>query len=124
MNRPELETPIKDLICHRAQLERHTMRELFAANPCRFELFSLEACGLLLDYSRNRATSETMQLLTGLAEAAGVRALRDGMLAGEAINLTEGRAVLHTALRAPKGANVMLGGRDVVPDVHLSLIHI
>ncbi|MEM6850293.1 MAG: glucose-6-phosphate isomerase, partial [Pseudomonadota bacterium] len=87
-------------------LERHVetlgavhMRDLFAEDPGRFETMSVEAAGLVLDYSKNRMTAETLRLLTDLAEARDLGAARDAMLSGAPINLTEGRAVLHTALR-------------------------
>jgi len=89
----------KRLQQHQSTLAKKTMRELFAEDKGRFERFSLRFGDLLLDYSKNRITSETMPLLHDLARAAGVEGMRDKMFAGEPINLTEGRAVLHVALR-------------------------
>ena len=94
------------------------LRTLFADDPGRAERFYAEGAGLFLDYSKNRITPETMQLLLALAEERGVAARRDAMFAGEAINITERRAVLHVALRAPRGTHIDAGGADVVPDVH------
>ncbi len=114
----KLDAAARDLRSHRVALEGRSLRALFATDPGRYDRLSLQACGLLLDFSKNRVTPETMQLLGALAKAADVEALRDAMLHGEPINLTEGRAVLHTALRAPKGSVAMTGGRDVIADVH------
>jgi glucose-6-phosphate isomerase len=94
------------------------LRDLFAADPTRGERLTAEGAGLYLDYSKHRVTDETLGLLLNLARETGVEAKRDAMLAGEKINVTEGRAVLHTALRAPRGAVVMVDGKNVVPDVH------
>ncbi|MFC4637488.1 glucose-6-phosphate isomerase [Deinococcus hohokamensis] len=93
------------------------LRDLFAADPQRGERLSAEGAGLYLDYSKHRVTDETLGLLMNLAHARGLEARRDAMLRGEKINLTEGRAVLHTALRAPAAAVVKVDGRNVVPDV-------
>jgi glucose-6-phosphate isomerase len=105
-------------------LERHYrtargwhMRDLFAADPGRGERMTLSACGLTLDYSKNIATDETMKLLRALAAAAGWERMRDAMYAGEKINVTEKRAVLHVALRNIGGKPIMVDGRDVMPDV-------
>ena len=114
-------TQFEALTRHRETLTGRPMRQLFADDPARFDRFSLSACGLTLDYSKNRITTETMALLEALAKSAGVEPLRDTMFAGEPINRTEGRAVLHTALRAPAGVRIMTGGRDVMPDVHATL---
>ncbi|MGY2895741.1 glucose-6-phosphate isomerase [Deinococcus sp. UYEF24] len=108
----------KALEVHHTQIEHTHMRELFAADATRGERLSLEAVGLYLDYSKNRVTDETLKLLADLARETGVEAKRAAMFAGEKINVTEDRAVLHTALRAPKGATVMVDGHNVVPDVH------
>jgi len=94
------------------------MRKLFADDPDRAERFSVEGAGLFLDYSKNRVTDETMCLLLQLAEARKVTQRRDAMFAGEIINTTERRAVLHVALRAPRGTRITLDGSDIVPDVH------
>lgn len=97
------------------------MRDLFAADPDRFERLSGEAAGLFLDYSKNRLDGRTLELLAALARERGVEARRDAMFAGEKINNTEHRAVLHTALRAPRGEHLMVDGQDVNADVHAVL---
>ncbi|HEY3724328.1 MAG TPA: glucose-6-phosphate isomerase [Acidimicrobiia bacterium] len=94
------------------------LRTLFADEPDRGEQLCLEVGDLYLDYSKNRLTAETMALLAALARGAGVEQLRDAMFAGEKINITEDRAVLHVALRAPKGEKILVDGVDVVPEVH------
>jgi glucose-6-phosphate isomerase len=94
------------------------LRTLFGEEPRRGESFAVEAAGLYLDYSKNRVTSETMRLLLALADEAGLRGRIDAMFAGEKINVTERRAVLHVALRAPRGASIMVDGSNVVPEVH------
>ncbi|WP_207457994.1 glucose-6-phosphate isomerase [Azospirillum sp. SYSU D00513] len=109
------------LLRHREALSDTHMRDLFAADPDRFQRFSLEACGLLFDYSKNRVTDETMAQLLALARQQDLEGWRDRMFAGEPINLTEGRAVLHTALRNRSDRPVMAGGRDVMPDVRAVL---
>ncbi len=101
------------LDAHRRAIAPLCLRDLFAADPGRFERFSAEACGILLDFSRNAITDETLVLLAALARQQGVESQRDAMFAGERINHTEGRAVLHTALRAPAGARVLIDGADV-----------
>jgi glucose-6-phosphate isomerase len=106
---------------HFAALERKHLRDLFAEDPGRAERFSLEAAGVHLDYSKHRITSETLAHLVRLAEACGLREHIDAMFAGERINVTEKRAVLHVALRAPRSATIHEGGRNVVPDVHAVL---
>ena len=105
---------------HRAETPRD-MRAAFADDPGRFEKFSLVDGDLLLDWSKCAVTEKTMELLASAAEAAGVENRRDAMFSGEKINITENRAVLHTALRQPKGAKVLVDGHDVVPDVHAVL---
>src|SRR4051812_8482816 len=99
------------------------MREAFAREPDRFQRFSLLLGDLLLDYSKNRITDETMALLRELARHAGVEVMRDRMFAGEPINVTEGRAVLHVALRNFANRPILVGGRDVMPDVNAALSH-
>src|SRR5690606_23647668 len=94
------------------------LRDLFADDPARGEELTLDVGDLHLDYSKNRVTRETLGLLVALAERAGVEERREAMFRGEPINVTEGRAVLHTALRAPRDEVVMVDGRNVVPDVH------
>jgi glucose-6-phosphate isomerase len=103
---------------HAAQAKAWQMRDLFAADPQRFERFSSEAAGLFLDYSKNRLDGRTLELLAGLARERGVERLRDAMFAGDKINLTEQRAVLHTALRAPRDKQITVDGQDVTKDVH------
>jgi glucose-6-phosphate isomerase len=95
--------------------------DLFANDPERGERMAVEAVGIYLDYSKNRVTRETMRLLVSLAEEAGLRERIDAMFGGERINVTEDRAVLHTALRAPRDAEVLVDGENVVPDVHAVL---
>jgi len=97
------------------------LRDLFAADPGRGERLTAEAAGLYLDFSKNRITDETVQLLVRLAEACGLRARIDAMFRGEKINITEKRAVLHVALRMPKSASIVVDGVDVVPEVHAVL---
>jgi glucose-6-phosphate isomerase len=94
------------------------LRQLFAADAGRGERLVLDACGLHVDYSKQRITDETLSLLIGLAEACGLRQRIDAMFSGEKINSTEHRAVLHVALRAPRSEKILCDGRDVVPDVH------
>jgi glucose-6-phosphate isomerase len=103
---------------HQQELSGTHLRELFAADPGRGETMTCEAGDLYLDWSKQRATAETLTLLVALAERAGLRRRIDAMFGGERINVTEGRAVLHTALRAPEGSQVLVDGHDVVPDVH------
>src|SRR5205814_4898787 len=97
------------------------LRELFAADPKRGERMTAEAVGLYLDYSKNRITDETLELLVQLADESDLRARIDAMFRGEKINITEDRPVLHVALRAPKGASIMVNGENVVPKVHTVL---
>src|SRR5215467_12276061 len=106
-------------------LERHHtdigelhLRELFASDPRRGERLTAQAEGIYLDYSKNRVTDETMALLVELAEESGVTRRRDAMFAGEHINVSENRAVLHVALRMPKDATLVVDGQDVVREVH------
>jgi glucose-6-phosphate isomerase len=103
---------------HHQDLQDAHLRDLFAADPTRGETMTCEAGDLHLDWSKNRATAETVALLVELAERAGLRQRIDAMFAGERINVTENRAVLHVALRAPEGASIRVDGHDVVPDVH------
>ena len=97
------------------------LRSMFSEDPGRSEAFSLDAVDIHLDYSKNRVTAETMRLLLQLAEASGLRERIDRMFAGAKINVSENRAVLHVALRAPAGEQIFVDGRDVVPDVHAVL---
>lgn len=108
----------QNLLSHFAAIKNDHLRDLFSADPGRGETFTLEAAGLYLDYSKNRINAETMQLLVALAEDAGLKDRIEAMFTGEKINVTEDRAVLHTALRAPKDAEILFEGKNVVPDVH------
>jgi len=103
---------------HHAQIGNLHLRAMFNDDPRRADRFSAEGAGLLLDYSKNRINAETMRLLLSLAEERGVANRRDAMFSGEKINVTERRAVLHIALRAPRGARIEVDGADVVADVH------
>jgi glucose-6-phosphate isomerase len=111
----------KALEAHYQQARLLHLRELFANDPDRGERMTAEAAGLCLDYSKNRITNETLTLLRQLAEESGLRARIDAMFQGEKINLTEKRAVLHVALRAPKAAVMVVDGKNVVPQVHAVL---
>jgi glucose-6-phosphate isomerase len=111
----------KALQAHYQSAKTLHLRDLFAKDPKRGERLTAGAAGLFLDYSKNRVTDETLTLLLALAEESGLRARIDAMFAGEKINVTEGRAVLHTALRAPRGAKIVVDGADVVPGVHAVL---
>src|ERR1700687_2492209 len=111
----------RSLAGHREQIERLHLRELFAADPSRGERLAAEAAGLYLDYSKNRITDETLRLLLELAEACSLRERIKAMFRGDRINVTERRAVLHAALRAPPSEPIFVDGRDVVPDVHAVL---
>jgi glucose-6-phosphate isomerase len=108
----------KALEQHYAEISGRHLRELFAADPGRGERLSAEAAGLYLDYSKNRITDETLGLLLQLAEESGVAERRDAMMRGEPINVSEHRAVLHVALRMPRGSSLVVGGVDVVAQVH------
>jgi glucose-6-phosphate isomerase len=108
----------KALASNRDQIAKTTLKDLFAADPKRGERLTAEACGLYLDYSKNRVNDETLKGLLQLAKEVGLEAHRDKMFAGEKINITEDRAVLHVALRAPKGEVIKVDGVDVVPEVH------
>jgi glucose-6-phosphate isomerase len=103
---------------HHAEIAGVHLRELFAEDPRRAERLVLAAEGLLLDFSKNRVVDETLRLLVGLAEESGLRERIDAMFNGEHINVTEDRAVLHVALRAPRGTSIYVDGHDVVPDIH------
>ncbi|MDT4921204.1 MAG: glucose-6-phosphate isomerase [Pseudonocardiales bacterium] len=103
---------------HSAEMAGQHLRELFADDPQRGERLTAEACGIYLDYSKNRVTDETLRLLVQLADESGLRERIDAMFRGERINVTEDRAVLHVALRAPKGASFEGNGVNVVPAVH------
>jgi glucose-6-phosphate isomerase len=106
------------LKAHYEEIQGAHLRQLFAGDPGRHEKFTAAGAGLRLDYSKNRITAKTMELLLQLAKERGVEARRDAMFKGEKINPTEKRAVLHVALRAPKGTSIQVDGQDVVPEVH------
>jgi glucose-6-phosphate isomerase len=106
------------LRAHRDELGGTTLRELFAADPARGTGLAVQAGDLYLDYSKNILTPATVTLLADLARAAGLRERIDSMFAGEHINTTEDRAVLHVALRMPRGSTLVVDGQDVVADVH------
>ncbi|MFN8624184.1 MAG: glucose-6-phosphate isomerase [Chloroflexota bacterium] len=103
---------------HHASIRDAHLRDLFAADPARGERLTVEGAGVFLDYSKNRITDETLRLLVALVDEAGLRGRIEAMFTGERINITENRAVLHTALRAPRDARIEVDGHDVVPDVH------
>jgi glucose-6-phosphate isomerase len=111
----------KDLDVHVKKVRKEHLRKLFAADPERGKRMTLEAAGLYLDYSKNRITGQTIKLLLQLAEESGLRTRIDAMFRGEKINKTEDRAVLHVALRAPRGTSIVVDGKDVVPEVHAVL---
>jgi glucose-6-phosphate isomerase len=108
----------KALEAHHDKISNVPLRSLFSDDPQRADRFTIEAAGLFLDYSKNRITEETRKLLLQLAEESGLKERRDAMFSGEKINITEKRAVLHVALRAPKGEKIVVDGEDVVPGVH------
>jgi glucose-6-phosphate isomerase len=111
----------KALAAHHQSVRELHLRKLFADDPKRGERMTAEAVGLYLDYSKNRITSETLKLLLQLADESGLRRRIDAMFRGEKINVTENRAVLHVALRAPRGASIVVDGENVVPQVHAVL---
>ena len=111
----------KALESHYKTVSNLHLRQLFADDPNRGQRMAVEAVGLYLDYSKNRVTDETLKLLLQLAEESGLRARIDAMFRGEKINITEKRAVLHVALRAPKDATILVDGKNVVPEVHAVL---
>jgi glucose-6-phosphate isomerase len=116
------EDPVwKALQAHYEQVRNLGMGEMFAKDAGRGERLALEAVGLYLDYSKNRITAETVKLLVELANACGLRDRTEAMFRGDKINITENRAVLHVALRAPKDATIVVDGKNVVPEVHAVL---
>src|SRR5262249_9007412 len=122
LNEPITQRPAwKALEAHYHKMRGLHLRKLFADDPTRGERFTIEAAGLFLDYSNNPITDETIKLLLKLAEEADLRARIDAMFRGEKINITEKHAVLHTALRAPRGATIVVDGENVVPQVHAVL---
>jgi glucose-6-phosphate isomerase len=106
------------LVSHYSELKSKHLRDLFSEDPQRAQQFSLEAEDIFVDYSKNRVNTETMKLLIDLARAAGVEKLRDEMFAGVKINTTEGRSVLHTALRRPSSPSLEVDGSDVIAPIH------
>jgi glucose-6-phosphate isomerase len=111
----------KALQAHYERVGNLHLRQLFIDDAARGEQLTLEAVGLYLDYSKNRVTGETLKLLFDLAKESGLRERLEAMFRGDKINITENRAVLHVALRAPKGESIMVDGKDVVPGVHAVL---
>ena len=111
----------KALVAHHQGIRDLHIRKLFADDPARGERMTDDAVGLFLDYSKNRVTDETLKLLVQLADESGLRQRIDAMFRGEKINITENRAVLHIALRAPKEASIVVDGENVVPQVHAVL---
>jgi len=119
---PVIERPAwKALEAHHAKIREVHLRRLLAEDPGRGERLTAEAVGVFLDYSKNRITDETLTLLLQLAEQSGLRARIDAMFCGDKINVSEKRAVLHVALRAPRGAKIVVDGEDVVSQVHAVL---
>src|SRR6185503_3505780 len=119
---PVAERPAwKALDAHHRDLGAVHLRELFARDPGRGERLTAEAAGIYLDYSKNRMTGETLALLLRLAAESGLRGRIDAMFGGEKINVSENRAVLHVALRAPREASILVDGENVVPGVHAVL---
>lgn len=108
----------KALKAHAQAMQDTQMKQLFADDPTRGERYTAEAAGIFLDYSKNRITDETLKLLVELAEESGLKAKLEAMFTGQKINVTENRAVLHVALRAPKTESILVDGEDVVPPVH------
>ena len=111
----------KSLATHSREIKKLHLRKLFAQDAKRGERFTAEAAGLFLDYSKNRITDKTLELLLQLATESGLRGKIDAMFGGKKINVTENRAVLHVALRAPESATILVDGKNVVPDVHAVL---
>ena len=108
----------KDLKAHAAEMKSTTIKDLFAQDPGRGPKLTVEAEGLLLDYSKNRIDEKTLKLFAALAEAVDLKGRTEAMFTGQKINITENRAVLHVALRAPKDESIIVDGEDVVPEVH------
>src|SRR5271154_4788416 len=111
----------KKLQSHYKKIREVHLGSLFAEDPERGTEMNVEAEGIFLDYSKNRITDKTVKLLLKLAEESGLRSRIDAMFRGDKINVTENRAVLHVALRAPKGQSIVEDGEDVVPNVHAVL---
>src|ERR1019366_6010688 len=111
----------KALEAHYAKVKDTHLRQLFTDDPNRGQRLTADAVGIFLDYSKNRITDDTLKLLLQLAEESGLRQRIDAMFRGEKINITENRAVLHVALRAPRSESIVVDGEDVVPAVHAVL---
>ena len=111
----------KALAAHHKSIQNLHLRKLFADDPQRGKQMAVEAAGLYLDYSKNRITGQTLKLLVQLARESDLSGRITAMFSGQKINITENRAVLHVALRAPKGANIVVDGKNVVPEVHAVL---
>src|SRR5947209_3469196 len=119
---PPTELPAwKALTAHYQELHNWHLRDLFADDSSRGERLTAEAVGVYLDYSKNRITDQTLKLLFQLAEESDLRARIDAMFRGDKVNITEDRAVLHVALRAPQEATIVVNGQNVVPQVHAVL---
>jgi glucose-6-phosphate isomerase len=124
--KPAKQTAVKpsgwaELASHYNAASKLHLRQLFADDPKRGQRMAIQAVGLYLDYSKNRVTDETLKLPLQLAEQSGLRARIDAMFSGQKINITENRAVLHVALRAPKDASFLVDAKNVVPEVHAVL---
>src|SRR5215471_2330714 len=111
-------TAWKALATHYKDMRNRHLRDLFASDAQRGNRLTAEGVGLYLDYSKNRITEETVRLLIELANECGLRDRIDAMFRGDKINITENRAVLHVALRAPRSTSIIVDGKDVVPEVH------
>ena len=111
----------KELADHYKKVRTVHLRKLFADDPKRGERLTAQGAGIYLDYSKNRITEKTMKLLVELAKESGLRERMDAMFRGDKINITENRAVLHVALRAPRDASIVVDGKNVVPEVHAVL---
>src|SRR5258705_9452186 len=119
--RPTARKAWKAIVEHHEKIQELTLGKLFAEDPNRGERLAAEAVGIYLDYSKNRVSDETIRLLLQLAVESGLRERIDAMFGGEKINTTENRAVLHIALRTPRGQSIRVDGKDVVPEVHAVL---
>jgi glucose-6-phosphate isomerase len=121
---PEVPTALsawKELEAHAAEVRQVHLSDLFASDPERGRRFTVEACGVYLDYSKHLVTQRTMSLVVALAEQSGLKDRIEAMFEGQPINVSEHRSVLHVALRAPRGTSIYVGGEDVVPEVHRTL---
>src|SRR5579864_3991220 len=119
--RPATPKAWKDLAAHSKKIGKIHLRQLFRDDPKRGQNLTVEALGLFLDYSKNRITDQTLKLLIQLAEESRLKDRIEAMFRGDKINLTENRAVLHVALRAPRKASIVVDGENVVPKVHAVL---